>query len=123
MRIPSILVVLLWGLVSVGGASDSARQGSSRPAENSFSSDQVNSSAVTDHDFLRLPASDGVDRDHRRVDSERDGDVTCYTIESYLVKRQNRDSDVVQPAGHSTCQRASRYGVRKVEQPGTASSR
>ncbi len=108
------LLVLLCGLVAVCGAVDQTRQSASpQTAVAAFNADLERSAGIVRPDFSGLG-----DRDHRRVDSDRDGDVTCYTIESYLVKRQSRDSDVVEPAGHSTCLPSSKYGVKKVgEQP------
>jgi len=113
------LLVLLCGLVVVCGAVDQPRQSASaQTAVASFGPDVDRSLGIVRPDFSRLG-----DRDHRRFDSDRDGDVTCYTIESYLVKRSSRDSDVVEPAGHSTCQRASKYGVKAAEEPGGAPAR
>jgi len=121
MRISGLLVVLLCGLVSVCGASDAARQSSSSiAAPTSFNSDGFNSSGIVRPDFSGLVASGRADWDHRRFDPARDGDLTCYTIESYRVKRQSPDSDVVEPVGHSTCQRASKFSVKTVEEPGKA---
>jgi hypothetical protein len=119
MRRSSFLFALLWALVSLCGASDQARQTSSpQAAAISVNSDTFdNSSGIVRPDFSGLAASDRVDWDGRRFDPARDGDVTCYTIESYLVKRKSPDSDVVEPAGHSTCQRASRYSVKKADEP------
>ena len=120
MRNFRLLFILLWGLVSVGGASDSARQSASPVvASNSLSSDGLNAAGIVRPDFSA--AGDRSDRD-RRFDS-RDGVLTCYTIHSYLVKRQSPDSDVTEPVGHSTCQWASKYGVKKAEEPGNAPSR
>ena len=113
------LLVLLCGMVVVCGAADQPRpSASAQTAVASANSDFERSSGIVRPDYSGL-----VDRDHRRVDSDRDGDVTCYTIESYLVKRSSRDSDVVEPAGHSTCQRASKYGVKAAEEPGGAPAR
>jgi hypothetical protein len=124
MRNFSPLVVLLCGLVSVCGAGDSAGQSSSVAAGvNSFRSDWLDASGIVRPDFSGMAASDRSDRDHRGFGPERDGELTCYTIHSYLVKRQSRDSDVTEPVGHSTCQRASKYGVKTVEEPRTAPSR
>jgi hypothetical protein len=121
MRIFGFLV-LLCGLVAVCGAVDQSRQSASpQAAVASFSSNLERSAGIVRPDFSGLVTGDRADRDHRRLNSDRDGDVTCYTIESYLVKRQSRDSDVVEPAGHSTCQASSKYGVKKVE--GQAPSR
>jgi hypothetical protein len=124
MRIPGLLVVMVFGLVSVCAAGDQARQSSSSPAAaTSFNPDVFNSAAgIVRPDFSGLTASDRGDRDHRRLDPARDGELTCYTIDSYLVKRQSPDSDVTEPTGHSTCQRASRYSVKKAEEAGKAPS-
>jgi hypothetical protein len=43
-------------------------------------------------------------------------DETCYSIRSYVVARDNKDSDAVHPVSESTCQPASRYGVHTAEQ-------
>ena len=121
MRIFGLLVFLLGGVISVGAASDPLRQGASlQTAAVSVKPDFDKASGIVRPDLSGLAASDGADREHRRLDSDRDGDVTCYTIESYLVKRQSRDSDVVEPAGHSTCQPASKYGVKKAAEPDKA---
>ena len=39
----------------------------------------------------------------------RDESTVCYTMRSYLMAREARDSDVTWPAGYSTCQKASRF--------------
>jgi hypothetical protein len=120
MRISSLLVVWLCAVVSVCETGDAVRRSSSSPAAvNSFSSDGFNPSPGG-HDFFRLPASDRADRDLQPRDSARDGDVTCYTIENFRVKRETPGSDVTEPAGHSTCLPASKYSVKKVEEPGKA---
>ncbi len=124
MRIFSLLVVLLCGLVSVCGASDPLRQSSSSPTATTSNSILFNDGAgIVRPDFSGLAVSDRGDRDDRGLDAARDGDLTCYTIESYRVKRPSRDSDVTEPVGYSTCQRASKYGVKKADEPGKASSR
>jgi len=42
-------------------------------------------------------------------------DLTCYSIRSYVVARDNKDSDSTHPVGSSTCQKASRYHVKNAE--------
>ena len=42
-------------------------------------------------------------------------DNTCYAIRSYVVARDSKNSDSTHPVGYSTCQKASRYHVKKVE--------
>jgi hypothetical protein len=117
MRVSGLISVLLCGLVSVCSAGDRLRQSSSSPAAATFPSlDRSNSSSgIVRPDFSGLAASDREDGDRRRFDPARDGDLTCYTIESYRVKRQSPNSDVTELAGHSTCQPASKYGVKKAE--------
>jgi hypothetical protein len=41
-----------------------------------------------------------------------DGDMLCYTMRSYFMEREARDSDVTWPTGYSTCQKASRFAVK-----------
>jgi hypothetical protein len=112
MRILGLLL-LLCGLC---GASDSVRQGASpQTAVNSFNSDAGASGIVRPFSL----ASD----DRSRADSERDGDLTCYTMHAFLVKRDGPRSDVTEPVGQSTCLAGSRYNVRKVGESGKAPSR
>jgi hypothetical protein len=44
-----------------------------------------------------------------------DADTTCYSIRSYLVARDAKDSDSTHPAGYSTCQPSDRYHVKSAE--------
>jgi hypothetical protein len=123
MRTSGLLILLLGGLVSVCGASDSARQSASQPAAaNSLSADWFTPSATVPYDSIKLSLRDLADWESRGFDSKRDGDVTCYTIQNFLVKRK-RYSDFTEPYGYSTCLPSSKYSVRKVEDPGTASQR
>lgn len=41
-------------------------------------------------------------------------DDTCFTIRSYVVARDNKNSDSTHPVGYSTCHPAKRYGLSKV---------
>jgi hypothetical protein len=50
------------------------------------------------------------------VDGPLDSDVTCYTIRSYVVARDSKDSDSTHMAGYSTCQPASRYAIKTTEE-------
>ena len=43
-------------------------------------------------------------------------DRVCYTMRSYVVARDSKDSDSVHPVGYSTCQRAGKYRLRTTEQ-------
>jgi hypothetical protein len=75
---------------------------------------------VSDDPGLALSDPAAWERRHREF--ARDENVTCYTVQSYLVKRQSGDYDAVEPAGYSTCQRASKYGVKKAVESGKAPS-
>jgi hypothetical protein len=124
MRTFNLLIVLLCGMVSVCAAGDAVRQNSSsQPAENSFTSDLISPSARARYDFLRLPVADGADQYFSRADSERDGDVICYTMHTFLVKRESPHSDVTEPAGEATCLSGPRYSVRKADDRDKAPSR
>ncbi|HTW57209.1 MAG TPA: hypothetical protein VMD99_03650 [Terriglobales bacterium] len=43
------------------------------------------------------------------------GDGICYTIRSYVVARDSKDSDSVHLVSYSTCQMASRYQLRTTQ--------
>jgi len=121
MRISGVIVVLLWGLVSLSVAGDSARQGSSpAAAANSFSADRSNPSAIGGYDFVKLPAPDGSDGVYRGFNQERDGDVLCLKMHVFEVKRESPHSDVTEPRAQWTCQRASKYSVKTTQQPDNA---
>jgi hypothetical protein len=49
-------------------------------------------------------------------DGSLDGDATCYTMRSYVVARDSKDSDSTHPVSYSTCQPASRYRVKTTEE-------
>jgi len=49
-------------------------------------------------------------------DGSLDSDPTCYTIRSYVVARDSKDSDSTHMTGYSTCQPASRYGIKTTEE-------
>jgi hypothetical protein len=117
MRISSLLLALLCGLASVCGALDQSRQNSSPRAEVGSFNPELSATTGIIRPTLDLAPGDRLDRDGLRSNSERDGDLTCYTIDSYRVKRESRDSDITEPVGHSTCQRASKYSVKSAEQP------
>jgi hypothetical protein len=50
-----------------------------------------------------------------QLDRLRDEGPTCYAIRSYVVARDSQDSDSVHPAGYSTCQPSTRYGLKTTE--------
>jgi hypothetical protein len=44
-----------------------------------------------------------------------DSDTTCYTIRSYVVARDSKDSDSTHRVSYSTCQPAARYQLKTTE--------
>jgi len=104
MRILVVSALLLCGLVSLCVASDEPR----RAASSRFDS----ASGIVRPDDLSQGLRDPAVRERLRRELAEDGDVTCYTMQSYLVKRQSRHSDTVDPVGYSTCLAASKYGVK-----------
>ena len=120
MRISCLLVLLLWGLVSVCEANDSARLSSATP---NSGADRFNPSAIAGNDLISLPATDRPDRNYRGFDSARAGDVFCLKMHVFEMKRESPHSDVVEPDGQSTCQAASRYSMKMVEEPARGPSR
>jgi len=119
MRILSPLIVLLCVVVLVCKASAAEPQSSSsQPAVSSFNSELISPSAIARQDLAQGPA----DRHYSRSDAARDGDVTCFTMHTFLVKRESSGSDVTEPAGEATCLSGPTYNVRKVAEPGKAPS-
>lgn len=47
------------------------------------------------------------------MDGQFGDDTLCYTMRSYVVARDDKDSDSVHAVGYSTCQTASRYRLKK----------
>jgi len=115
MRISFLLAALLCGLVSLCVASDQPRQVSSSRSDSVY--------GIVHPDDLDQTSRDPAVRERLRRDAAEDDDVTCYTVQSYRVKRQSPDSDAVDAVGYSTCQRASKYGVKKADESGKATSR
>ena len=52
-----------------------------------------------------------------------DTDANCFTMRSYVVDRDSKDSDSTHPAGYSTCQPASKYRVKTTQQKPPAQDR
>jgi|SRR5579863_1500690 len=119
MRILGLLTILLCGPGLVCRAGAVEPQSSSSQSVSSFNSELISPSAIASQDLAQVPA----DRHYSRSDAARDGDVTCFTMHTFLVKRESPDSDVIEPAGEATCLSGPRYSVRKVEESGKAPSR
>jgi hypothetical protein len=50
-----------------------------------------------------------------QIDRLSEEGPTCYAIRSYVVARDSKDSDSTHLAGYSTCQPATRYGLKTTE--------
>jgi len=124
MRLFGLLFLLLCGLVPICAAGDSSRQSLSYPlaAANAFSAEVLPTAAISRH-LSQLPPSDRADWDYALSDSAREGNVMCFTMHAFLVKREGPHSDVVDPVGQSTCLSGSKYSVKKAEEPGEAPPR
>jgi hypothetical protein len=88
------------------------RIGLSRPADLGFGQNALDPKRL---DQYRLDRVQGDPRiRHFKLDAS-DADTTCYTIRSYVVARDSKDSDSTHPAGYSTCRPSNRYQVRSAE--------
>jgi hypothetical protein len=52
-----------------------------------------------------------------------DPDTMCYTIRSYVVARDTKDSDSTHPVRYSTCQPAGRYRLKTTEMRSNSADR
>lgn len=50
-------------------------------------------------------------------EAQRQSDTTCFAIRSYVMARDNKESDSTHPVRYSTCQPASQYHVKNAEGP------
>lgn len=56
-------------------------------------------------------------------DDGSDSDGLCFTMRSYVVARDSKNSDSTHPVSYSTCQKASRYRLRTTELPAVSLTR
>jgi hypothetical protein len=122
MQIPG-LVALLFGLASLGAAPTSDHsQSASGSVATSVKADSLNSAAEAMPIDKFRPANERPHNfDLRTLGSihiEEKRDSVCYTMRSYIVARENRDSDSTKLVGYSICQPSSKYELRiTVEDP------
>jgi hypothetical protein len=114
MRVISLFAALSFALVLSCAASTQTGKTSS------LRSDRHNTELGIIHP-LYASVVPGNLADDRGFDSEREKE--CYTLRTYRMKRERPDSDVTERDGYSTCQRASKFGVKKAERAGETSSR
>ena len=134
MRTPYLVVIFLLSLslMGVASAGDQAEQTSSAPSAQTDSLQPRLSETIPDVASLSRDSGYGLIhpgeihpnfsdparvRPYRHSRRESDGDTLCYAIRSYFMAREARDSDVTAPAGYSTCQKASRFGVKDAIEP------
>jgi hypothetical protein len=124
MRIPGVVLALLFGLVSSLVAAPA--RGQSQSASGSVAPfvkyDLVNRAADARLTGKFHPANERLRNfDLRNLGSiyiAEDRDNVCYTMRSYIVAREDRDSDSTKLVGYSTCQPSSKYELRiTVEDP------
>jgi hypothetical protein len=118
MCIPRLLVLSL--LLSVSVAPVAAQSSLDRNPQPSIRLDQI----IPPSEFRRpvLPLglqppfhSDGIGLSDQRYVQLRAGeqsDVTCYSIRSYRVTRDDPESDSTSLAGYSTCQPVSQFQLK-----------
>jgi hypothetical protein len=54
-------------------------------------------------------------QDGQLVDGQVPADTFCYTMRTYVVARDNKNSDAVHPVSYSTCQMSSRYRLKTTQ--------
>jgi hypothetical protein len=117
MRIPSVLLAILFGFASLDAApATDQSQPTPSSAAPSVKSRLLNSAAEAKPIGKSNPPNERQhDFDIRNLGSilgENDRDKVCYRIRSYIVSRENRDSDSTKLVGYSTCQPSSKYDLR-----------
>jgi hypothetical protein len=111
----SRLLVMLFVLLSFGivSAEDQPNQAERTPVNGAkadsgsaraFTPDQLYGYHVQSHPGWRKPALNP------------DLQSTCFTLRTYVVQRDTPESDVVHPAGYTTCQPAPRFEVKVTTQ-------
>jgi hypothetical protein len=118
MRTPRLLILSLLLFVCVAPiAAQSSSDGDPQPS--------IHLDEITPPLEFRRPAlplwvqppvrSDGIglsDQRHLQLRAREQNDVTCYSIRSYRVTRDDPESDSTSPAGYSTCQPVSKFQLK-----------
>jgi hypothetical protein len=120
MYIPRLLVLPL--LISVCGQPVAAQSSPEKSAvPQSLLTLPQNAQAGIRADQFRLSSHpDGINLSHiipppefrEHVLTLGQSDVTCYSIRTYRVTRDDPESDSTRPAGYSTCQPTARFQVK-----------
>jgi hypothetical protein len=116
MRIPSVLLALVFGLASSGAVSAAEQpQPSLYSPALSVKPDWLNRAAEAIPIDKSHPANGRPKFDLRNLGSihlAEDGDKVCYTMRSYIVARENKGSDSTKLVGYSICQPSSKYELK-----------
>ena len=117
MRIPGILLALPFGLASLwASAATNPSQALPTSVASSVKSDFRTNTAEASPIVEFHPANQRLRhfdlRNLGSIHNEEDRDRVCYTMRSYIVARENRDSDSTKLVGYSTCQPSSQYELR-----------
>ncbi len=117
MRIPGILLALPIGLASLwASAASNPSQAVPSSVVPSVKSDLPTRAAEASPNAEFHPANERLRHfDFRNLGSihiEENRDSVCYTMRSYIVARENRDSDSTKLVGYSTCQPSSKYELK-----------
>jgi hypothetical protein len=116
MRIPKVLLALVFGLASlVSALASEPPQPSLDSTAPSVTPDLLNSGAKAIAIDKFRPANERPQFDFRNLGSihlPEDATKVCYTMRSYIVAREDRDSDSTRLVGYSTCQPSSNYEMR-----------
>jgi hypothetical protein len=121
MRSPRILLALLFATTSLGAPAI----GQSQPAPNSAAPTVKSYFLNGAADATKIAKSHPTNGHRHKLNRrnlgsilEEDRDNVCYTMRSYIMARENRDSDSTKLVGYSTCQPSSKYELRiTVENP------
>ena len=70
---------------------------------------------AVDHSGQNSPTSIKAGSPNKKIQELESEDTICYSIRSYVVARDEKDSDSTHPVGSSTCQPVSRYGLRSAD--------
>ena len=135
MRVLNLLVIFVVGLFLAASAFAGDQAGQASSVGPAGAESRYPAFNEVFREFSSVPRDSGYDLIHpqeihpnfrdpelvhpygRRPRMNRDEDTVCYTMRSYLMAREARDSDVTWPAGYSTCQKASRFGVKDAVEP------
>lgn len=106
MKLLMLFSILLSGTCSLLGASGDLQVNPSQQASarSPLQVDELSANPTSNMNWLGLPNQYGTESS------------VCYKMRSYHVVRLDRDSDVTRQAGYSTCEPASRFGVKKTIQ-------